>query len=152
MTLDRLLAICEGLEDEFDGKLDALDSRLARLEEEFDNRVTVLQDRYPSDPDVGALQHLDTGLRRTLRLLRGRLAAIQANGDDLLEEIGPEVLKHAPAIREKLASSSDLEQAAIAIQKEIHDSSASFRSFIAGMMMWKESPEEHIERKSEETS
>ncbi|QQL44445.1 hypothetical protein [Sulfuriroseicoccus oceanibius] len=147
MTLDRLLAICEGLEDEFDGSLDALDNRLHRLEEEFENRVAALQDRYPSDPDVGALQHLDTGLRRTLRLLRGKLTAIQENGDNLLEELGPEVLKHAPAIREKLASCSDIEQAAIEIQKEIHDSSASFRSFIKGMLMWKDSPEEHLEKK-----
>jgi len=148
MTLDRLLSICEGLEDEFDGKLDVLDSRLARLEEEFDHRVSALQTRYPDDADVAALQHLETGLRRTLRLLRGKLTAIQANGDNLLEELGPEVLKHAPVIREKLANCSDIEQAAIEIQKEIHDSSASFRSFIKGMLMWQESPEEHIDKKN----
>lgn len=145
---NELAQLCEDLESHFDHRLEQYDERLLRLEKEINTRLDHLTGRYPDDEDVQELNQLNIGLRRTHRLLRGKVEAIREDGDSLLDELGKEIKQRAPSMRKKIEESQSYEQAAREIQREMHTSTQSFKDFMKGLLMWKDTPEERLEQKT----
>ncbi|BDS07159.1 hypothetical protein NT6N_21990 [Oceaniferula spumae] len=143
-----LIHLCEDLENNFDQKLTNYDERLERLEKEMSERVQHLQGKYPDDQDVAELGQLTIGLRRTQRLLRGKLEAIRDDGGDLLSELEAELKERMPGIRKSIEKSDTYEQAVLEIQRESHSGSKKLGDFFRGLLMWRETPEEHIAAKN----
>ena len=141
---DELTSLCADLEHHFDHPLDACDQRLRRLEKEMSSHIKNLLLRHPEDLDVRKLAHLSIGFRNTQRLLRGRLEALKGNDDRLFDALGEEIKTRIPEIRKRLAESDSYQQAALEIQREMHTGTKSFRDFFRGLLLWKETPEEHL--------
>jgi len=142
---DELISLCADLEHHFDHRLNSCDDRLERLEKKMSECVDRLVLSYPKDEDVRELAHLRVGLRNTQRVLHGKLEAIKDSSDQLLSELSNEVTTRMPDIREKIKNSASYEQATLEIQREMHTGTKSFRDFFRGLLLWKESPEEHLE-------
>lgn len=147
---EELISICDNLEDNFDQKLTNYDERLARLDKEMAERIDTLQKKYPDDADVEELSQLSIGLRRTRKLLRGKLEAIRNNTDDLLSELHDELRSKMPRIRESVKNTDTYEEAVLEIQRETHTSTKSLGDFFRGIFMWIETPKERVQAKKEE--
>lgn len=143
-----LIHLCEELEHGFDEQLGHYEDRLSRLEQEIDERIQSLQRRYPDDTEILQLQQLNIGLRRTHYLMRGKLNSIRNSSSNLLDELDQEIKNRVPQIKKKIEESDSYEQATIAIQKEAHSGSQTFKDFLKAIMMWKETPEERLETQS----
>ncbi|MBK1831203.1 hypothetical protein JIN77_10725 [Verrucomicrobiaceae bacterium R5-34] len=143
-----LIHLCEDLENNFDQKLVNYDERLERLEKEISDRIENLSGKYPNDDDVVELSQLTIGLRRTRRLLRGKLEAIRHDSDDLVNELNSELKERMPGIRKSIEDSDTYEQAVLEIQRESHTGSKKLGDFFRGLLMWRETPEEHLAKKS----
>ena len=147
---DDLIHLCEDLEKNFDHKLVNYDERLERLEKEITGRVESLNSKYSDDPDVIELVQLTIGLRRTRRLLRGKLEAIHHDCDDLVNELNFELKERMPSIRQSVENSETYEQAILEIQRKTHTGSKKLGDFFRGLLMWHETPEEHIAANKDE--
>lgn len=143
-----LLEVCDDLEHHIDEKMDNLVDRLSRVEEAMDERIQTLDSRYSDDDDIAELKQLNIGLRRTRRLLRGKLSALRGSHDDLMTELAPEIKDRVPAIKQTIERSESYEQASVKIQKEAHSASDSFKDFFKAILMWRETPEERLRREA----
>lgn len=145
---DDLIHLCEDLENNFDHKLVNYDERLERLEKEMSERINTLNGKYPDDLDVAELAQLTIGLRRTRRLLRGKLEAIRQDSDELVNELNLELKERMPGIRKSVEDSETYEQAVLEIQRESHSGSKKLGDFFRGLLMWRETPEERLADKN----
>jgi hypothetical protein len=150
---DELSSLCADIEHHFDYHLDACDQRLRRLEREMSSHVESLLLQHPDDVDLRMLAHLSVGFRNTQRLLRGRLEALRGDDDDhFFNELGKEIKTRIPEIRKSLAASDSYEQASLEIQREMHTGTQSFKDFFRGLLLWKETPEEHLAAQDHKTT
>lgn len=144
---NELIELCNELESNFDEKLELYEDRLKRIDAEIGERLDHLKNKLAGDQDVAELEQLLIGLKRTHRLMQGKLSVIQNNNHELLDTLGEEIKKRLPEMRQKIEDSETYEQASIEIQKEAHSASDSFKDFFKAIMMWRDTPEEKIREK-----
>jgi hypothetical protein len=109
-------------------------------------RIRELEGRIEAGLDLDGAADADVReLVRYSRLMRRHMAEVQAHADTLLEQIAADpnldYLEGAAPPRSSEASTAMLE-----IQGEMHRPSDSFLEVLKAVFMWRDSPEERIER------
>ena len=145
---NELIELCNEIEGNFDEKLELYEDRLKRIDAEIGERLYHLKSKHSGDQDIAELEQLLIGLKRTHRLMHGKLAVIQNYSQDLLDTLSEEIQNRMPEMRQKIEDSETYEQASIEIQKEAHTASDTFKDFFKAILMWRDTPEEKIRQQA----
>ena len=84
------------------------------------------------------------------RVMRARYEMLKEQvGDDLQDENGADLHKQVESLREEVEELTDYDLAAVAVEREAHESSGGIRDIFKALLMWKDAPEEKLEKERE---
>lgn len=149
--MKELIKTLEKSEKVADYTLSQLDDEMRHGIGQIRYRLIKLHDNLP-ESFQGKTSDIMADLSQLVRLtaiLRARHAVVSEPSEKILEkEVIAEVKDRVPALVERVKDSPDLAAAMLEIEQEAHDGPANFRDFLKGLLMWKESPQEHLDRKN----
>ena len=80
------------------------------------------------------------------RVMRARYEMLKDHVGELQDYDGADLQRQVTSLREEVEELTDHDRAAIAVEREMHEASGGIRDIFKALLMWKDAPEEKLEK------